>query len=182
MVSFCCDNCGKCCVSLGSYITVERQLSERDYYCKNGITGELFLVHVQGDASGEIDDDFALSGPGVSGLRKSCVFLRKNPLGSGQICAIYPTRPKICQDFRCYHAVILNPADEIVGRMVGKSDINTSDPKLTIIWKDKIKPCFQPVNHSPGEKREGFSPEDSMWIEKVSSILEPFRYRIEKAS
>ena len=46
MAEFVCDWCGKCCRSFGEFIRIERQLTERDYYCRYGITNDLVLVHV----------------------------------------------------------------------------------------------------------------------------------------
>ena len=46
MVKFECNWCGKCCTSFGEFIKVERQITEHDYFCRYGITNELFQVHV----------------------------------------------------------------------------------------------------------------------------------------
>jgi hypothetical protein len=43
MAKFECNHCGKCCRSFGEFIRVERRLTGRDYYCRFGITNELFL-------------------------------------------------------------------------------------------------------------------------------------------
>ena len=46
MVKFECNGCGRCCVSFGEFIKVERKVAAHDYYCRYGITNELFHVHV----------------------------------------------------------------------------------------------------------------------------------------
>jgi len=164
MVSFVCDHCGKCCASLGRSIRIERQLSDRDYYCRNTITGEVFPVHVAPEFAEEIDDDFAI---GSSGSHPGCIFLRHDSRGPGQVCAIYPARPRICQEFRCYHVVIYLSTGDPVGRMVGRADIQTADPVLRRIWNELVKPL--PCPATPGG--------DLAWVEQVREILAGHGYR-----
>jgi Fe-S-cluster containining protein len=166
MVSFICDHCGKCCTSLGVYIRIERQISEQDYYCKNTITGEVFPVHVAPEFAEEVDEDFI---SGATGSRPGCIFLRRNPAGPGQVCAIYATRPLLCREFRCYHMVIFNSSGEPAGRMVGRADVQTADPVLARIWNDEVKtlpcpatPCSDPV-----------------WLDRVRAILAGHGYLVE---
>jgi len=169
MVSFVCDGCGKCCISLGAYIRIERQLAARDYYCRNGITGEVFPVHVQPEFADVIDEEFTSGQREAAGSPKGCIFMRKNPEGPGTVCAIYPTRPQICREFRCYHMVIFDSRGEIAGRMVGRADIQTSDSVLARIWKDEVKPL--PCPASPRS--------DPAWLERVLAILAFHGYRSE---
>ncbi len=58
MVKFECDLCGKCCASFGEFITVERQITDKDYFCRYGITDELFQVHVLPDYADEFASTF----------------------------------------------------------------------------------------------------------------------------
>ena len=164
MVSFVCDHCGRCCTSLGAYIRIERQLSERDYYCKNTLTGEVFPVHVAPEFAEEIDED---SSSGTAASRPGCIFLRRNPHGPGQICAIYPTRPRLCREFRCYHMLIFNSRGEPAGRMVGRADIQTTDADLARIWNDMVKPLPSPATPCG----------DPAWVEQVQKILAAHGYR-----
>jgi len=163
MISFLCDHCGKCCSSLGAYIRIERQLSEQDYYCKNGITGEIFPVHVAPEFAREIDENFT---SGTAGSRPGCIFLRRNPAGPCFVCAIYPTRPRLCREYRCYHMVIFNARDEPAGRMVGRADIQTADPVLARIWNDEVKPLPSPATPCS----------DPAWLERVCAILTAHGY------
>jgi Fe-S-cluster containining protein len=164
MVLFVCDHCGKCCTSLGRYIRIERQLSDMVYYCRNTITGEIFPVHVAPEFAEEIDEDFTT---GSAGSRPGCIFLRRNPHGPGQVCAIYSTRPQICREFRCYHMIIYNSKGEPAGRMVGRADIQTADPVLTTIWNDEVKPLPCPATHCG----------DPTWVNSVCAILAGHGYR-----
>ncbi|MFZ1898169.1 YkgJ family cysteine cluster protein [Methanoregula sp.] len=165
MVFFICDHCGKCCTSLGAYIRIERQLSEQDYYCKNTITEEVFPVHVAPEFAGELDEDITTGAAACS--RPGCVFLRRNPAGPGQVCAIYPTRPRLCREFRCYHMVIFNTRGEPAGRMVGRADIQTADPVLVRIWNDEVKP--PPCPATPWD--------EPAWVQRVYAILAKHGYR-----
>jgi len=164
MVSFVCDHCGKCCTSIGAHIKIERQLSDRDYYCKNTITGEVFPVHVVPEFAEEIDEDVI---SGAAGSRSGCIFQRRNPAGPGFVCAIYPTRPRLCREFRCYHMVIFNSKGEPAGRMVGRGDIQTTDPVLARIWNAKVKSLPCPATPCS----------DPAWLERVCVILAAHGYR-----
>ena len=63
--------------------------------CRNGITGEVFPVHVQPEYADEIDEEFT-SGKGMHRVpARDVSFMRKNPEGPGMVCAIYATRPQI---------------------------------------------------------------------------------------
>ncbi len=161
MEPFVCDGCGKCCTSLGAYIRIVRQLTEQDYYCKNGIKGEVFPVHVQPEFAEAINEEYISGHADTPGSRPGCTFLCRNPAGPGFVCAIYPTRPEICREFRCYHMVIRNSHGDVAGRMVGRADIQTSDPVLARIWNDEIKSLPYPA--SPCS--------DPAWLQRVSAIL-----------
>ena len=164
MALFVCNHCGKCCASLGPSIRIERQLSERDYYCKNTSAGEIFPVHVGAEFAEEIDEEIA---SGNASSRTGCIFLRRDPHGPGQVCAIYATRPRLCREFRCYHMMIFNSEGKSVGRMVGRADIQTSDPALARIWNEQVK--LLPCPPSPGG--------DPAWVEQVQKILAAHGYR-----
>lgn len=169
MVTFECDGCGKCCGSLGSLIKIERQLNDRDYYCRNGLTNELFMTRVGPDYEEEISETFPdIVGKEGASRRKTCVFLRKNKSGSGCTCSVYQTRPKICRDFRCYHMVIYNHEGKSCGRVVGRHDIQTPDETLARIWDNEVAVVSQA--HGDGAR-------DPVWIQKVLAILLSHGYR-----
>jgi Fe-S-cluster containining protein len=135
MVAFKCSGCGKCCASYGEFIKIERQLSNRDYYCRYGIKNEMFLAHVEGD--------YTVSSPGDSTGEKpakGCPFLKKNLSGDGFACAIYATRPRVCKEFRCYRMLIYDRDAHECGRIMGTHDLRTTDETLARIWKDEIAP------------------------------------------
>lgn len=167
MAEFVCDWCGKCCRSFGEFIRIERQLTERDYYCRYGITNDLVLVHVQPEYAGEISETF-LSKQGTGTPEKKCIFSLKNPEGNGFVCTIYPTRPPVCREFRCYRMLIHDRDGKIVGRVIGQNEIRTSDEALETIWKEHIS--HLPHTHKPIEPDPG-------WNTQVMAILSQHGYR-----
>jgi len=148
MAKFDCNWCGKCCASFGEFIRIERQLTGRDYYCRYGITNEIFPVHVQPEFADEIEEDFIDSDPGTPDpARRGCIFSRKNPGGNGFACAIYPTRPNICREFRCYRMLIHHsPTGEMRGKVIGINELRTRDEILAALWKEKIACLPHPIN------------------------------------
>jgi hypothetical protein len=135
---------------------------------------------VQPGFSDEIDDEFTSGKWGTSGSRTGCIFMRKNPEGPGTVCAIYPTRPQICREFRCYHLVIVDSRGGVAGRMVGRADIQTADPDLARIWNDEIRPLdVEAVSGTPPDTSHLIAPPscDPVWMQKVSAILESHGYR-----
>lgn len=161
MVAFRCNSCGKCCESYGAFITIERQLNSRDYYCRYGIKKEFFLAHIEGDYA---DSQPLTSKEGKP--VKGCPFLRKNNSGSGTACAIYATRPLICKEFRCYRMLIYNSDGLECGRIVGRSDLKTSDELLAKVWKEHVTS----LPHT----------DDTQWEKAVIGALAAHGYRGER--
>jgi hypothetical protein len=175
MVSFVCDGCGKCCRSLGRYITIERQLNSRDYYCRNGMTREIFPVHVAAEFADAIDETFT-DGPTGSEAGHEyngrCIFQQPEPRGKGFVCAIYETRPRVCRDFRCYRLIIFDKSGTEAGRGVGRADIRTADPVLALIWNNEIRGIIE--NTQPDS--------DTTLLQKILAILASHGYRGEPVS
>jgi len=157
MVAFNCSLCGKCCASFGAFIKIERQLTNRDYYCRYGIKNELFLAHIEGDY---VDSHPPGSKDGEP--VKGCPFMRKNLDGSRIACAIYATRPRICREFRCYRMVIHHRDGQECGRIMGRHDLKTADETLSQIWKEKIAPL---PRH-----------DDACWEKSVIAIFTAYGY------
>lgn len=153
MAKFECNWCGKCCASFGEFIRIERQLTSRDYYCRYGITNEVFMVHIKPEFADDIDEEFTAADPKDPGMaKKGCIFSRKNPDGKGFACAIYDTRPGICRDFKCYRMLIHHPpSGELRGKVIGINELRTHDEILDAIWKEKIAHIPHPINSAhPG--------------------------------
>jgi len=168
MAEFVCDWCGKCCRSFGEFIRIERKLTERDYYCRYGITNDLVLVHVQPEYAESVAGTCSEQKPGSENPEKKCPFLQKNPDGNGFVCTVYPTRPMVCREFRCYRMLIYTSKGELVGRVIGENDIRTADEALSTIWKEHI--AHIPHSHKPNTP-------DAGWMANVMAILGRHGYR-----
>lgn len=127
MAEFVCTRCGKCCISLGRNIRIQRSLSQIRHYCHIGITDDIIPVTISPEhrelyATGESD-------PGW------CPFLRKTMSGNFT-CTIYDYRPGICRKFRCRTMIILDREGREVGHVAGRSSLSTSDICLEGLWKE----------------------------------------------
>ena len=169
MARFICDSCGKCCSSFGSFITIERQLNDRDYYCRYSLTRDLFPVHVNREYAFEIYDRYSAQ-PGTStpAGKRPCPFLCKKPGGGGFDCAIYDSRPSVCREFRCYRMLVYDRENTLIGKVIGAGEISTSDETLARLWKEQI--ALLPHAHPPGGN-------DPAWIKKVTAILAAHAFR-----
>jgi Fe-S-cluster containining protein len=130
MAEFICTRCGKCCISLGRHIRIERSLSPIQHYCRIGITGEIIPVTITPEhreiyATGEKD-------PGW------CPFLRRNSIGSFT-CTIHDARPGICREFRCRTMVIYDQEGREAGYVSGKTTLTTSDTRLGELWAELLR-------------------------------------------
>ena len=165
MAVFECDRCGKCCMSLGPHIRIERQLNDRDYYCRSKIDNAVFPVQVDKAFREEIEEEYLAEETLRNGPEKRpCVFLRQEP-GGGTTCAIYATRPKVCRDFRCYRMLIFSRDGTACGKVIGKNTIRTEDPTLQNLWDETVAPL--PTGDA------------AAWAEQVRAILTGSGYRAE---
>jgi len=167
MAKFKCSGCGRCCVSFGEFITVERQVTDHDYYCRYGLTNELFHVHVLPDFADEFADQFEeMENNGKDAPKRGCVFMHRKNDGPGFTCIIYPDRPTICKEFLCYRMLIRDlKTGQCRGQVIGINELKTHDAILEAIWKEKIAHLPHPFesehhkmqhSHAPGaEKNHG---------------------------
>ena len=147
MVAFDCSRCGKCCASFGAFIKIERKLTRLDYYCRDGINNELFLVHLESGYS-----EHAPPGSIGGNTEKGCPFMYRDPAAHATSCAVYATRPRICREFHCYRMVIYTPDNRECGRIMGRNELKTTDTALSQIWKEHIAPRMPPHDDIRWEK------------------------------
>ncbi len=150
MVKFECNGCGKCCASFGEFIKVERQITDHDYFCRYGITNELFQAHMLPEFADDFADKFEeMQNNRTDAPNQGCVFTRKNPNGPGVICSIYPNRPTICREFLCYRMLIKHrQTGELRGRLIG---INESGPTMRYsqrYGRRRLLTCLTRLNRS----------------------------------
>jgi Fe-S-cluster containining protein len=169
MAVFKCNSCGKCCSSFGSLISIERQLGDRDYYCRYSLTKEIFPVHVDAEYTDEVSERVSRKEyVQVSSAKNACPFLCGKPRGDGFSCAVYATRPVVCRQFRCYRMIVYDSRGNLLGKVIGANGISTQDATLAQLWKEQIAAI--PHAHPPGSN-------DPAWIKKVNEILAAHGYR-----
>lgn len=168
MVTFTCDSCGKCCSSFGSFISLERQLNDRDYYCRYSLTRDLFPVHVNREYADEVSDRYSRQSTTSTSPKKPCPFLCRKPDGEGFDCAIYDSRPPVCREFRCYRMLVYGRENQLIGKVIGAGEISTPDDTLARLWKEEI--ALLSHAHPPGGN-------DPAWVKKVTAILAAHAFR-----
>lgn len=169
MAVFTCNFCGKCCSSFGSFITIERQLNDRDYYCRYSLTRDLFPVHVTRECADEISDRYLdLQGSDEPVGKKSCPFLCRKTDGTGFVCAVYDSRPPVCREFRCFRMLVDDRDSQLIGKVIGAGEISTSDEILARLWKEQILS----IPHAPPPGGN-----DPAWVKKVTAILAAHAFR-----
>jgi Fe-S-cluster containining protein len=130
MARFVCTRCGKCCISLGRHIRIERSQSAVQHYIRNAVSGDRVPVTVH--------PDHRLLYIGEEGDAAWCPFLRKDQAGPF-VCTIYETRPQICRDFRCRTMVIYDREGNEAGHISGTTSLSTVDPVLGALWNDLLR-------------------------------------------
>jgi uncharacterized protein len=161
MAEFECSQCGRCCMNLGGYIKIERELGNRRYYCRMMITNDLFIAHVERDHRERFAD---------SQLHEVhpqwCCFLREGDREGTFVCTIYQTRPHICRNYRCYLLRIFNAEGKVIGTVGGKRSLLSKDPDLTGYWNEKITPIRANA--------------EAHWMDQVQETLRQGGYRSER--
>jgi Fe-S-cluster containining protein len=157
MAKFTCSRCGKCCQNFGPYLSIERELEGGQYYCRCSLTGEYFFARVTGTTGKE----FAVKATRPE--QTPCPFLSRDE-GGIFTCVIYPTRPRLCREYRCSSMDILNERGERQGKVIGRRSLISKDQELISFWQKEIQP-LQEKN-------------DTIWRERAKSILEGRGYQV----
>jgi len=126
---FTCQQCGTCCMYMGDYITIERQLSQFEFECSSVSTGTPFLARVDDDKR-EIFLDCTWSDRHPS----ACRFLR--PDGKLIRCTIHETSPPQCKFYRCVVMRIYDPAGVQVGIVTGTLALHSDNRELRLCWEE----------------------------------------------
>jgi Fe-S-cluster containining protein len=134
MSEFLCNRCGKCCISLGRHIRLERTLSPFSHVVSVPVTREIHPVQVSPESR-----DLFLSRSAPFYEQEWCPFLRRSERGVFT-CTIYSSRPGICRSFRCCTLRITGSGGKEAGRVKGRRDLETEDPGLRKIWEEEIRP------------------------------------------
>jgi len=134
MTEFTCTRCGKCCMSLGRHMHIEKSLSPFSHILRVLVTSERTPVQVN-----PAFRDLFLSTTPPAFEKGWCPFLRKGSAGTF-VCTIYSSRPGICRTFTCCTMRILDETGSVVGKVKAKSSLSTDDPHLRRIWECEVLP------------------------------------------
>jgi uncharacterized protein len=120
-VPFRCTDCGRCCVSLGRSISIERRVTGRHYDCREAVRRESFRAEV-----GEEDRSVVPSSAG-------CPFLvRRSP--EQWACACHESRPRLCREYRCASMRVYDRDGTERGHVGGRRSLVTDDPAVLALW------------------------------------------------
>ena len=126
-MTFHCRMCGTCCMYMGDYIAVERQLGPFHFECESVSTGTPFLARIDEDKR-EIFKDTSW----LNEHPAACRFLR--PCGERILCTIHETSPSQCRFYRCVVMRIYDKGGVLIGKVTGTLALHSEDPALRAIW------------------------------------------------
>lgn len=161
MARFHCDRCGKCCISLGRHISIERKLSPTSHYCRVAVTRQVFPVTIQPEHR-----EIFLDPPAGSAHESWCPYLRRDPDGTF-ICTIYHSRPSICKNFVCYSMIIRDESGEEAGRIRAGKDMKSKNSELIATWEKDIVPLSFPDRASWQRRAKEILKEEGYTVEMV---------------
>ena len=156
-MAFRCRMCGACCMYLGDYIAIERQVGPYEFECESVSTGTPFLARVDDDKR-EIFKDTSW----LNEHPTACRFLR--PCGEQVLCTIHGTSPAQCKFYRCVVMRIFDTRGVLIGRVTGTLALHSEDREVREIWEAALREI----------------PEGSGDIEeRLQKVLESHGYRVE---
>ena len=127
-MTFNCRQCGSCCMYLGDYIEMGRQIGSFTYECECVSTGTAFTAEVDEDKRRLFSDfSFPIEHP------TACRFLR--PDRDLLRCTIHRDSPAQCKFYRCIAMRILDRAGRPVGYITGALALHSDDRDLRRIWE-----------------------------------------------
>lgn len=132
-MAFTCSQCGSCCMFLGDYIEIEKEIASYTFSCCCVSTGTEFDAVVDPDKRVLFDNfEFPEHHP------RACRFLR--PAGKDRIvCTIHETSPAQCKIYRCVLLRIFLPGRGQIGYITGTGALHSDDPGLREVYNDGMK-------------------------------------------
>jgi len=154
---FICRQCGTCCMYMGDYIVIERQIGPFEFACESVSTGTPFIARIDDDKR-EIFLDYTFPDQHPA----ACRFLR--PDGNRIRCTIHETSPCQCKYYRCVVMRISDFRGNLTGTVTGTLSLHSNDPGLRSVWETAEREI------SPGiDDRE----------ERLQQYLESHGYQVE---
>lgn len=156
-MAFRCRMCGTCCMCMGDYIAIGRQVGPFTFECESVSTGTPFLAVVDEDKR-----DIFLDTGWLESHPAACRFLR--PRDDHILCTIHGTSPAQCQFYRCEVLRVHDPGGVLIGKVTGTLALHSENPALRGIWESALREI----------------PEGSPDIEeRLQRVLEDHGYRVE---
>lgn len=128
-MTFTCIQCGICCMYMGDYIEIEREIAPFEYIGRSVATGTLFDAKVDEDKR-----EIFLERTWSCKHPRACPFLR--PRGGKVVCTIHGTSPAQCKAYRCVVMRIFSPEGDLVGKVTGALALDTGDSILRAAWEE----------------------------------------------
>lgn len=129
--------CGTCCMHLGDYIAIERQIGPYTFEACSVSTGTPFIAHVDDDKQSLYDYR-----EWTAGNPSACPFLR--PKCDGHIvCTIHMTSPPQCKSYRCVVMQVFSQGGEKIGKVTGTLALMTDDLNLRGIWEEGEREAYK---------------------------------------
>lgn len=151
-MTFTCRQCGTCCMYMGDYIVIERQIGPFEFSCCSVSTDTPFIARVDEDNQ-EIFSNYSFPDQNPS----ACRFLR--PDGPLIRCTIHRDSPPQCKFYRCIVMKVSDASGTFLGTVTGTLALHSDDPDLRQMW-DEAKKCI-PESLPDYEERLG-----SYFVEK----------------
>lgn len=131
-MAFVCRQCGSCCMFMGDYIVIGRQIGPFTFECESVSTGTPFVAEVDADKC-ILFSDFSYPERNPS----ACRFLR--PEGNLLRCTIHRDSPAQCKFFRCIVMRVSDSRGQLLGTVRGTLDLHSDDPALRALWEEVVR-------------------------------------------
>jgi hypothetical protein len=134
-MTFNCRQCGTCCMYLGDYIEIDRQVGQFEFECSSVSTGTPFYARVDSDKR-----ELFLDKTWIEEHPSACRFLR--PTGDRIVCTIHETSAAQCKFYRCVVFRVYSRERNFLGTVTGTLALHTEDAELRSVWErgDRIIP------------------------------------------
>jgi len=142
---FVCKQCGTCCMYMGDYIGIERQISQFEFECCSVSTGTPFVARVDDDKRAIFSDKtWSDQHP------TACRFLR--PEGDLIRCTIHETSPAQCKYYRCVVMRVFDRTGTLLGTVTGNLSLHSEDRELRQCWEE----AERKISHRAPDAEERF--------------------------
>ena len=127
-MGFDCKQCGTCCMYMGDYIGIDREIGPFEFECSSVSTGTPFSARVDEDKR-----ELFLDMTWIQEHPAACRFLR--PCGERIVCTIHNTSAVQCKFYRCVVFRVYSGERKFLGTVTGTLALHTGDEELQSVWE-----------------------------------------------